>query len=123
MRHHLLPLQREKASRGAVAVGRDCGTVVFPNALVKLYLQASKSLRVARRSRELAERGSSLDVRALDAEIARRDLGDAPSMAPAADAVIIDTGRVGIDEMVQMAMELCHAAGLVPASTSDGAPR
>ncbi len=123
VRHHLLPLQREQASRGAVAVGRDCGTVVFPDALVKLYLQASELLRVARRRRELAQRGPSLDLGALDAEIARRDLGDAPSMAPAADAVVIDTGRVGIDEMVRIAMELCQAAGLVPASTGDGAPR
>lgn len=123
VRHHLLPLQREAASRGAVAVGRDCGTVVFPDAFVKLYLQASESLRVARRGQELAERGSSLDLGTLEAEIARRDLGDAPSMAPAADAVIIDTGRVGIDEMVRIAMELCRAAGLVPASTGDGALR
>ncbi len=115
VRRHLLPLQREPAARGAVAVGRDCGTVVFPRAPVKLYLQAAEEVRTARRDAQLRDGGAAVDRSAIAADIVRRDLGDAPSMAPAPDALIIDTGRADIDAMVEIALRRCVEAGLVPA--------
>jgi cytidylate kinase len=115
VRRHLLPLQREPAAHGAVAVGRDCGTVVFPGARVKLYLQAAEEVRTARRSAQLRQGGAAVDRSMLDADIARRDLGDAPSMVPAPDAVIIDTESADIDAMVEIAMRHCAEAGLLPA--------
>ncbi|MGA3184641.1 MAG: (d)CMP kinase [Candidatus Dormibacteria bacterium] len=112
VRRHLLPLQRAPAARGAVAVGRDCGTVVFPEAAVKLYLQAKASLRAARRAAQLEREGASVDPDTLAVEISGRDSGDAPAMGAAPDAVVIDTGTHGIDEMVELALRLCRAAGL-----------
>jgi len=112
VRRHLLPLQRAPAARGAVAVGRDCGTVVFPEAAVKLYLQAKASLRAARRAAQLERAGASVDPDTLAVEISGRDSGDAPAMGAAPDAVVIDTGTHGIDEMVELALRLCRAAGL-----------
>jgi cytidylate kinase len=114
VRQHLLALQRAPATRGAVAVGRDCGTVVFPEAAVKLYLLASEAVRTARRAAQLASQGTPVDARDLDTEIAGRDLGDARAMPAAPDAVVIDTGSRGIDEMVEMALSLCAAAGIGP---------
>ena len=123
VRQHLLPLQREPASRGAVAVGRDCGTVVFPEATVKLYLLAEESLRAERRRAQLAGRGARVDRGAARAEIADRDLGDAASMAAAPDAVVIDTGTASIDEMEAIALRRCAAAGLLPRPPRDGERR
>jgi cytidylate kinase len=112
VRRHLLSLQRAPAARGAVAVGRDCGTVVFPEAAVKFYLQATEDLRAARRAAQLERQGAAVDPETLAVEISGRDSGDAPAMAAAPDAVVIDTGTHGIDEMVEMALTLCRAAGL-----------
>jgi len=112
VRRHLLALQRAPAAGGAVAVGRDCGTVVFPGAAVKLYLQASEDLRAARRAAQLAGQGAAVDPEVLRSEISGRDRGDAPAMAAAPDAVVIDTGNGGIDQMVALALELCAAAGI-----------
>jgi cytidylate kinase len=112
IRRHLLPLQRAPAARGAVAVGRDCGTVVFPDARVKLYLEATEELRASRRAAQLARQGSAVDIDVLDSEIGGRDLGDAPALGAAAGAVVIDTGSHGIDEMVRIALDVCAAAGL-----------
>lgn len=122
VRRHLLPLQREQAAEGAVAVGRDCGTVVFPGAAVKLYLQAAEAVRMARRDAQLRGGGSRVDSAAVDADIARRDLGDAPSMAAAPDALVIDTGSADIDAMVEIALRRCAEAGLVPAGEGTRRP-
>ncbi|MGD0834750.1 MAG: (d)CMP kinase [Candidatus Dormibacteria bacterium] len=122
VRSHLLGLQRAPAGGGAVAVGRDCGTVVFPGARVKLYLQASETLRAARRSAELERRGSAVDHGTIDSEIAGRDRTDAPSLSPAAGAIVIDTGTRGIDEMVAIALRHCAAAGVV-GKAADGTGR
>ena len=112
VRRHLLAPQRAPASGGAVAVGRDCGTVVFPRAALKLYLQASEDLRSARRAAQLAGHGSAVDPEVLRSEISGRDRGDAPAMGVAPDALIIDTGTRGVDEMVSLALRLCAAAGI-----------
>ncbi len=108
----LLPLQRAPAAGGGVAVGRDCGTVVFPDAAVKLYLDAAASLRAARRAAQLESQGSAIDADTLHSSIVRRDQVDAPALAAAPGAVIIDTGLHGIDEMVDLALSHCAAAGL-----------
>lgn len=123
VRQHLLPLQREPASRGAVAVGRDCGTVVFPQAQVKLYLMAEETLRAERRRAQLAGRGASVDRSSVHAEIADRDLGDAASLAAAPGAVVIDTGAASADEMEAIALRHCAAAGLLPAPRGGGERR
>ena len=112
VRRHLLSLQRAPAVGGAVAVGRDCGTVVFPEATLKLYLEATTALRAARRAAQLVSEGAAVDPETLQVEIAGRDVGDAPAMAVAPDAVVIDSGAHGVDEMVELALALCRAAGL-----------
>ena len=118
VRAALLERQRHLAARGAVAVGRDCGTVVFPRARVKLFLEASDAVRVGRRAEQLRRGGTRVDDRALRAEVSDRDRLDtqrsvAP-LRPAVDAHIIDTGLTGIEEMVAVALHLCREHGLVP---------
>ena len=114
----LLEQQRALAGSGAVAVGRDCGTIVFPWAPVKIYLQAAADIRTGRRATELRERGAVVDDARLNAEVTGRDALDSgrtvSPLRPADDAHIIDTGIVGIDEMVATALSLCRSAGLLP---------
>lgn len=118
VRRVLLEPQRALARHGAVAVGRDCGTIVFPRAQVKLYLDADGDVRARRRAEQLHARGAGVDVAVLDTEVRRRDLSDATRAAaplrPARDAHIIDTGTHGIDEMVRIALVLCAQHGVTP---------
>ena len=112
----LLVQQRRLAAAGAVAVGRDCGTVVFPDAPVKFYLEAAPDVRASRRAVQLATGGAPVASAALDAEVAQRDRLDtgraASPLRPAADAHIIDTGVLGVEEMVEEALRHCREAGL-----------
>jgi cytidylate kinase len=112
----LLDRQRDQARGGAVAVGRDCGTVVFPYAPVKFFLDASTHVRALRRAEQLRVAGTVVDAAALQAEIAGRDLLDTERavspLRPAADAHIIDTGSVDIETMVEEALRICRQAGL-----------
>lgn len=112
----LLQRQRDMAAGGAVAVGRDCGTVVFPQAPVKFFLQASPHTRALRRAEQLRLAGTEVDAVALEAEIAGRDALDTQRavspLRPASDAHIIDTGSLGIEEMVSEALRVCRQAGL-----------
>lgn len=94
--------QREWAEErgGGVLEGRDIGTVVFPEALLKIYLDARPEVRAARRSKEV----SDLDYETVAADLARRDALDqgrehAP-LVEAADAVIVDTSDLTVDEIV-----------------------
>ena len=109
----LLEAQRRPAVHGAVAVGRDCGTVVFPDAAVKLYLRAPESVRLERRAAQLGRAHDAGDS-AVHEDVTERDRIDASNSAAAPDAVSIDTGGVGIEEMVELALRHCAAAGLVP---------
>jgi cytidylate kinase len=111
----LLDLQRAFAAQppGAVLDGRDIGTVVCPNADVKLYITASPEVRAERRRKELNDRGSTFSFEEVLAEIHARDLRDstratAPLVA-AADAIIIDTSAMDIDEAVGAAIAACEA--------------
>ena len=116
VRAALLPRQHALARDGAVAVGRDCGTVVFPQAPVKFFLEASPHVRALRRAEQLRLAGTSVDAAALEAEIAGRDALDTQRavspLRPAADAHIIDTGSLGVEDMVSEALRICRQAGI-----------
>ncbi len=119
VRAALLDAQRRLAADGAVAVGRDCGTVVFPEAQLKLYLDASEAVRVQRRASQL--RGDAgADSALMLGEVGARDRLDASRsaapMQPAPDAHVLDTAALGIDEVAHAALELWTAVmGAPPA--------
>ncbi len=105
VRAHLVDLQREiGAQRPTVAEGRDMGTVVFPAAKCKIYLDASLDERARRRARDFDSRGISYDADALADEIRARDEKDSTrAIAPlrrAPDAVLIDTSKMNTDEVI-----------------------
>jgi cytidylate kinase len=109
VRERLVALQRRLGAGGGVVMeGRDIGTVVFPDAAVKLYLTASAPVRAARRARELRAAGATVDEAALGRELAERDRRDAERqhspLRPAADAVVLDTTALSLDAVVD-AME------------------
>lgn len=114
VRARMSALQRAIAARHAlVAEGRDMGTVLFPDAAAKIFLDASVGERARRRHRELAARGLDVDVATVQAEIERRDRRDrerdvAP-LVPAPDAVVIDTSGMGVDEQVQAVLRAVEA--------------
>ena len=118
VREHLIALQREIIARdtgpsgGIVAEGRDIGTVVAPQALVKVFLTASESARANRRSAELAvDPGATAAV--TRQEQLRRDRADAPQTAMAADAVEIDSTTLSVPEVISLIAGLARErAGL-----------
>ncbi len=98
VRTALLQFQRDFATeRGAVLDGRDIGTVIFPDAAVKLYVTASLAERARRRWRELRAKGEVADLAAVEADMLARDTRDAPNMRQASDAVLIDTTSLAAD--------------------------
>lgn len=107
VREQMVSRQREWANRhgGGVLEGRDIGTVVFPDAVLKIYLDASPEVRAARRSQEVTEQ--SYDVVAAD--LARRDALDqgreASPLQTAGDAVVIDTSNLSVEQIVAAVME------------------
>jgi cytidylate kinase len=119
VRRALLDLQRRFAGQpgGAVLDGRDIGTVIAPDAEAKLFVTASPEERARRRFRELVGRGeladSDADYRAVLADIEKRDARDsARADAPltvAADAVTLDTTRLGIEEAYRAALTIVEA--------------
>ncbi len=105
-------LARQRAFRkppGLVAEGRDMGTVVFPDARLKLFLTASAEVRAERRYKQLKEKGIDANIRTLLQELRERDERDsARSTAPlkkAADARELDSTGLGIDEVVRQVLE------------------
>jgi cytidylate kinase len=112
IRAALLQRQRKFAHQegGAVLDGRDIGTVIAPDADAKLFVKATPQIRARRRHAELRERGSTLsldkvlaDIRARD----QRDMGrDAAPLVMAADAGILDTSFLSIEAAVRRAIEL-----------------
>ncbi len=98
-------LQRQRAERqppGLVAEGRDMGTVVFPDALLKAYLTAALKERARRRQRQLKELGINANLNRLTEELEQRDRQDAQRgaspLVKAPDACLIDTTQVSIKE-------------------------
>jgi CMP/dCMP kinase len=109
VRATLLELQRAFANqpKGAVLDGRDIGTVVCPDADVKLWVDASVEARATRRWKELSEKGETLSLDEMIAQLKERDerdrnRSDAPMVA-AADSVLIDTTHLTIDAAVDKA--------------------
>lgn len=103
VRSFLLETQRDlAASRDVLMDGRDIGTVVLPNATVKIYLTASADARARRRLAELLEKGRQTDYATVLADIEQRDYQDTHrAVAPlrrAEDAVLVDTSDIGIEE-------------------------
>lgn len=93
---------------GIVAEGRDIGTVVAPDAPVKVYLTASESIRAERRSADLAT-DPAVTVALTQAEQQRRDQADAAQMAKAPDAVLIDSSALGLEEVIGVIEGLARA--------------
>src|SRR6202166_1096712 len=105
VRAALLERQRRFAAPpGLVADGRDMGTVVFPQAEVKIFLTASAAERAARRYKQLKEKGVAATLAALSLEIAERDRRDTnraiSPLAPSADAVLLDTTGMSVEEVI-----------------------
>ena len=110
-------LERQRAFRrapGLVADGRDMGTVVFPDAVVKVYVTASAAERALRRHKQLIEKGISVNIDSLLRDILERDARDAERavapLKPAADAAILDTTRMTIEAAVAFVLERYRAA-------------
>jgi CMP/dCMP kinase len=126
VRTRLIALQREiiararAEGRGIVAEGRDIGTVVAPDAVVKVYLTASERARAQRRTAEsaaspdvTASQLSASQVGATEADQARRDRMDAGQLARADDAVEIDSTMFGLEDVIAMIAGLAQErAGL-----------
>ncbi|OOF88246.1 (d)CMP kinase [Rodentibacter ratti] len=109
VRAALLQLQRDFAkNNNLIADGRDMGTVVFPEAQVKLFLDASAEERAKRRYKQLQSKGISGNFAQILAEIKERDFRDrnrevAP-LKPAKDALLLDSTTLSIDEVITQAM-------------------
>jgi cytidylate kinase len=114
VRERLVALQRAMAAGGGVVMeGRDIGTVVLPQATVKIYLVASAAERARRRCDELNGRGEAADVEQVMREIEerdRRDQGRAHSpLRPADDALLIDTSSESVEAVVERVRALAAA--------------
>ena len=116
LRRVLVAKQRAFAATppGAVLDGRDIGTVVCPDAEVKLFVTASASERARRRAAEIRANGGSADEDAIRADIERRDLRDSSRtdspLKPAADALLLDTSQMDIEAAFQAARDIVDRA-------------
>lgn len=111
VRDGLKDLQRSfRRPPGLVADGRDMGTVIFPDAGLKLFLTASTQERAQRRYKQLKEKGLNASLDALFHDISARDERDqtraVSPLRPAADAVSLDTTQMGIEQVVGRVLEL-----------------
>jgi cytidylate kinase len=113
VRAALLQFQRDFGARGAVLDGRDIGTIVFPDAPVKLYVIASIEVRAQRRLVELHARGEAAELEGILAEMRARDARDAgrtdAPMRAAPDAVVLDTTELDADAAFARALEIVGA--------------
>jgi cytidylate kinase len=114
VRAYLVELQRAIGSRRpTVAEGRDIGTVVFPKAKCKIYLDASLDERTRRRAAEYAQKGSHLALESLREEIRQRDERDMTrAVSPlrrADDATLLDTTGMGLDDVIAAIVRLAKA--------------
>ena len=106
VRESLLDEQRSfRQNPGLVADGRDMGTVVFPDAALKVFLTASPEERAMRRAKQLKDKGITASIANLSSEISERDHRDASRqhspLVAANDALSIDSSGLSIDEVVQ----------------------
>ena len=110
-------LERQRAFRqppGLVAEGRDMGTVVFPDAVLKIYLTASAEIRAQRRHKQLMEKGMSASINTLLQEIRSRDARDSErALAPlqkSAEAIELDTTDMTVEAAVTRVLDLYRKA-------------
>ena len=113
VRSALLERQRRFAvPPGLVADGRDMGTVVFPDAKVKIFLTASPTERALRRHNQLKEKGVAANLAALSLDIAERDQRDmaraVSPLVPSADASTLDTTGMSVDGVVRLVLEIAR---------------
>lgn len=111
VRERLVAVQRALGARGDIVMeGRDIGTVVFPDAAVKVFLTADPAERARRRGSELRALGETVDEAALTATIAARDRRDSERatapMRPAPDAIVVDTTGVDLAGVIDRLMAL-----------------
>lgn len=115
VRAALLQVQQDfaKTEKGLIADGRDMGTVVFPNAEVKLFLDASAEERAKRRFKQLQNKGINGNFAQILAEIQERDFRDrnravAP-LKPADDALLLDSTELSIEEVIAQALQFIES--------------
>lgn len=110
VREVMVQLQRQAAGGQVVMAGRDIGTVVLPDADLKVYLDASPEVRARRRVLDLARQGASADYEAVLADLLRRDELDSTRavapLRPADDAVVIHTDPLSVEEVVARVLVL-----------------
>ena len=109
VRQALIGLQQSfRKAPGLVADGRDMGTVVFPDAGLKIFLTASAAERAKRRHKQLKDKGIDVSLPALSRDIEDRDRRDSERsvapLRPADDARVLDSSHLNIDEVVQMVL-------------------
>lgn len=105
-------LRRQRAFRqppGLVADGRDMGTIVFPDAALKVFLTASPEVRAERRYKQLIDKGIPANLRSLSRDLAERDERDrnrsvAP-LVPAPDSQVLDSSALSIDQVVERVLD------------------
>ena len=118
VREALFQVQRKFAEQpGLVADGRDMGTIIFPDARCKIFLDASASERADRRYKQLKEKGVSVSLARLREEIEARDARDrgreiAP-LVPADDALVLDSTAMGIDEVVDRIRQRLRSESII----------
>lgn len=113
VREKLVELQQALAAKSdCIMDGRDIGTCVLPNAQVKIYLTASSEVRAKRRYDELAAKGQKCDLEQIKADIEDRDDRDMhrehSPLRQAADAVLVDSSDMTVDEVINRILELCR---------------
>ncbi|HHU84587.1 MAG TPA: (d)CMP kinase [Clostridiales bacterium] len=113
VRAFLFDLQRNLAAENnCVMDGRDIGTVVLPDAQIKIFLTASPEIRAKRRYNELIEKGTPVDFDVLLAEIIQRDYNDShreiAPLKPSEDGIVIDTSGMTIDETADIIVDLVN---------------
>ena len=111
IRNSIIKIQRDAydSKIGLIADGRDMGTIIFPEAALKVFLQASPEVRAERRANQLKEKGMSVIMHDLLEQIQQRDEEDMnrkiSPLKPADDSLVIDTSNLSIKEVEQKVME------------------
>lgn len=113
VRKFLLDMQRDMAKKNHIIMdGRDIGTVILPDAPVKIFLTASAACRAERRFKELQEKGQQVTFDGVLADIVRRDLQDSSRpVAPlkqADDAVLLDTSELTLEQSIDAVLQIIH---------------
>lgn len=126
VRENLVRLQRRLAAEGGTVVleGRDIGTVVLPDAEVKIYLTASPEVRARRRTEQDLAAGRQADYDEVLAAVIERDRKDstraASPLRPAEDAVVIDTSDLTLDEVLETLVALAEGSDASQGATAEG---